>query len=206
MITINSIEDLEKYKTKVMPKHRRDPKRVVMYEFKENGEKADVIFNIEIAFGFSDLSTPLKVHLLKESQGKEIPDDIKKLNVPIVYDAEDDFILPDIEFSEPDCYCFVANSIVANKKFRVGRLYSNFAELKDDSEVYDILRVKTKIVAKKLNCDMVEIMCGEMICDDLICDNIFCGKLQAKSLITKHNQFENITAENVNMFYELIKD
>ena len=44
-----------------------------------------------------------------------------------------------------------------------------------------------------------------MECEDLIVQEIICGKLRAKILITHHNNFENITAENVNMYYEIMK-
>ncbi len=182
MITINSLEDLEKYKFQTIPKSKDKKFKVKLYKFIENDALADVTFNVDIPFGLMDFQTPNKVKVRKTKSDE----------------------LPNIDFAEPICYSFWAKDIVANKKFRVGRVYANSLTLKDDSEIYDALRVKGKVEAKKLDCEMVEVLCGEMKCEDLIVQNITCGKLKVKSLITHYNQFENITAENVNMYNDLI--
>lgn len=184
MITINSLEDLEKYKFQTISKKQDKKFKVKSYKFMEDDKLADVTFNIEIPFGYLDL---------------QMPDNVK------IIDKEKD-VLPDVEFSNPVCYSFWANNIIANKEFRVGRIYVNNAKFYKDSEIYDELRAKGKVEAKKLECVDVKVLCGEMVCDDLIVDDITCGKLKAKSLITSHNQFENITAENVNMFYDLMRN
>ncbi len=184
MITINSLEDLEKYKFQTIPKSKDKKFKVKLYKFTENDELADVVFNVEIPFGLMDFQEP-KMVKVEKSKGDE---------------------LSNIDFAEPICYSFWARDIVANKKFRVGRVFVNNINLKDVSEIYDALRAKGKVEATKLDCEMVEVLCGEMECDDLIVQNITCGKLKAKRLITHYNQFENIVAENVNMYYELMKD
>ena len=97
------------------------------------------------------------------------------------------------------------NNVVANKKFRVGRLYANNVNLNEDSEIYSELLAKGKVKAKKLDCEMVAVLCEEIDCEDLIAKEITCGKLKAKILITQHNNFENISAENVNMYNEIVK-
>lgn len=184
MITINSLEDLEKYKFQTIPKIKDKKYKVKLYKFMEDDKLADVTFNIEIPFGYLDLQMPDNVKII--DKGKDV--------------------LPDVEFSNLVCYSFWANNIVANKEFRVGRIYVNNAKFYKDSEIYDELRAKGKVEAKKLECVDVKVLCGEMICEDLIVDDVTCGKLKAKSLITSHNQFKNITAENVNMFYDLMRD
>lgn len=183
MITINSLEDLEKYKFQIISKKQDKKFKVKTYKFMENDKLADVTFNIEIPFGFLDLQTTDTVKVTKRKR-----------------------TLPNIEFKDPICYAFGANNIVANEKFRVGRIYVNNAKFYKDAEIYSELRAKGKVEAKKLECVDVKVLCGEMVCDDLIVDDITCGKLKAKSLITSHNQFENITAENVNMFYDLMRN
>ena len=182
MIRINSLEDLEKFKFQKIPKKQDGKYKVYLYKFTENGELADVEFNVEIPFGFLDLQEDVKV----------------------TEHGEND--LPDVEFSDIACYSFWANNVVANKKFRVGRLYCNNAVFKEDSEIVDELRAKGKVEAKNLECVDVEVLCREMVCDDLVVSDITCGKLQVENLILRSNQFENITAENVNMYNDIIKN
>ncbi len=184
MIIINSLEDLDKYIFQTIPKKQDRKFNVKLYKFIENDKLADIVINVEIPFGVMDFQTPETVKVTKRGEG----------------------LLPDIDFAEPICYSFWANNIIANKKFRVGRLYANNVILKDESEIFDELRAKGKVEATKLDCEMVEVLCDEMECENLIVQDIICGKLRAKSLITHHNQFENITTENVNMYYEIIKD
>ncbi len=62
MITINSIEDLEKYKVESKGLNDNNTKMLYVYEFKENGKLADLTLNIEIPFGLNDLD--------KERKGK----------------------------------------------------------------------------------------------------------------------------------------
>ena len=182
MIRINSLEDLEKFKFQKIPKKQDGKYKVYLYKFTENGELADVEFNVEIPFGLLDLQEYVKV----------------------TEHGEND--LPDVEFSDIVCYSFWANNVVANKKFRVGRLYCNNAVFKEDSEIVDELRAKGKVEAKNLECVDVKVLCKEMVCDDLVVSDITCGKLQVKNLILRSNQFENITAENVNMYNDIIKN
>lgn len=184
MITINSLEELDKYLYQTIPKSKDKRFKVKLYRFTENEELANVVFNIEIPFGLMDFQTPKTVKVRKRKS---------------------DNALPNVDFAEPVCYSFWANDIVANKKFRVGRLYANNVSLNDDSEIYDELRAKGKVKATKLDCEMVAVLCEEMECEDLIVQEIICGKLKAKILITHHNNFENITAENVNKYYEIMK-
>lgn len=184
MITINSIEELEKYYFQTIPKSKDKRYKIRLYKFTENDELADVVFNIEIPFGLMDFQTPKTVKVRRRKKDND---------------------LPDIDFVEPLCYSFWLNNVVANKKFRVGRLYANNANLNDDSEIYSELLAKGKVKAKKLDCEMVAVLCGEMDCEDLIVKEIICGKLKAKILITQHNNLENISAENVNMYNEIVK-
>lgn len=184
MITINSLEELDKYLYQTIPKSKDKKFKVKLYRFTENEELANVVFNIEIPFGLMDFQTPKTVKVRRRKKDND---------------------LPDIDFTEPLCYSFWLNNVVANKKFRVGRLYANNVNLNEDSEIYSELLAKGKVKAKKLDCEMVAVLCEEMDCEDLIAKEITCGKLKAKILITQHNNFENISAENVNMYNEIVK-
>lgn len=185
MITINNIKELEKYKFQTISKKYDGEYKVYLYKFMENNELADVEFNVEIPFGFIDFQNEDNVKMSKCTDENELPEIV--------------------EFAEPICYTFWANNIVANKKFRVGRVYANNIKLNDTSEIFDKLHAKGKVEANILDCEINEIVCGEIVCEDLIVDNIICGKLQAKSLTTNNCFFENIIANNVNGFYEKVK-
>ena len=51
MITINSLEELDKYFYQAIPKSKDKRFKVKLYRFTENEELANVVFNIEIPFG-----------------------------------------------------------------------------------------------------------------------------------------------------------
>lgn len=177
MIIINNLEDLEKYKTKVIPKHRREPKRVVMYEFKENGKLADVTFNCEIPLGICDL--------------------VESKNI-----GKKEIVL-NPQFSMIDLYEFKAKEIFANKKLRIGSLKADRFIFNEDCKVEEILKIKNKIQGTNLDCEFMQIQCKEIICNTLIVDNVRCAKLQAQTLITKNYYAENVVAENVNYYKEI---
>ena len=130
MITINSLEELDKYLYQTIPKSKDKRFKVKLYKFTENEELANVVFNIEIPFGLMDFQTPKTIKVKRRKKDND---------------------LPDINFAEPLCYSFWLNNVVANKKFRVGRLYANNVNLNEDSEIYSELLAKGKVKAKKLD-------------------------------------------------------
>ncbi len=178
MITINDLKDLEQHKAQTKVINNEDINNLITYEFKENDKLACVTFNCEIPFGISDLGKLI-------SNGNE--KDLLDLNFPSI-----------------DCYKFVAKEIYANKKLRIGCLQAEKFIFKDSCQVFEDLQVKDKILGSSLECEFIEITCKEIDCDSLIADNIICSKLHAKILITTHSQFENITAENVNYYNDII--
>ena len=65
MITINSLEELDKYFYRTIPKSKDKRFKVKLYRFTENEELANVVFNIEIPFGLMDFQTPKTVKVGK---------------------------------------------------------------------------------------------------------------------------------------------
>ena len=176
MIIINNLKEIEKFKMKTTAINNGSINNLITYEFKEDGKLACVIFNCEIPFGISDLSRLV-------SNG----------------DEED---LLDLDFTNIDCYQFIAKEFNTNNKFRVGRLQADKFIFKEPAEVFDDLQVTDLISGTSLDCEFVEVICREIDCDSIFADKVICEKLKAKSLITPHYYSENIVAENINYYNE----
>ena len=73
MITINSLEELDKYLYQTIPKSKDKRFKVKLYRFTENEELANVVFNIEIPFGLMDFQTPKTVKVRKRKSDNALP-------------------------------------------------------------------------------------------------------------------------------------
>ncbi len=175
MITINSLEELEKYRVNSQVINANGIKNLFTYEFKENSELADLTLNIEMPFGVSDLGT-LTMH------------------------GDDLF---DSEFGDIDYYEFIAKEIVANKDIRISGLVADSLKFKSKCQMLDKLEIESKIQGRNLECEFIDLTCKEIECEEIVAKSICCQKLKAQTLIINKGYYENIVAENVNMYNDL---